>query len=147
MLCLSRNSIVCSCTILSSTFDIRGRREIGRQFLGSVLESFLKSGLNYTILQTSGNLLEEIDRLHSCVIGVANNDAPSFRKIPERSSKPGALLSSKSKCFSFFLYIYIYYIYIYMNIFINIQLQHKKSTITRHYLFGMSRSKIKKQER
>ena len=53
------------------------------------------SGFNFVILQASGNLPEEIDRLHSCVIGVANNEAPSFRKIPERSSMPGALLSSK----------------------------------------------------
>ena len=81
----------CSCTILSSTFNISGRRE----FLGSVLEPFLKSGFNFAIFQESGNLPEEIDRLHSCVIGVANNEAPSFRKIPERSSMPGALPSSK----------------------------------------------------
>ena len=43
----------------------------------------------------SGNLPEEIDRLHSNVIGVANNAALSFRKIPERLSIPGALLLSK----------------------------------------------------
>ena len=61
----------------------------------SVLEPFLKSRFNFAILQASGNLLEEIDRLHSCVIGVANNEAPSFRKISEKLSMPGALLSSK----------------------------------------------------
>ena len=92
MLCLSRNSIVYSCTILSSTFDISGRREIGQEFLGSVLEPFLKSGFNFAILHASGNLPEEIDRLHSCVVGMANIEAPFFRKIPERSSIPGALL-------------------------------------------------------
>ena len=30
MLCLSKNSMDCSCTILSSTFDVSGGREIGR---------------------------------------------------------------------------------------------------------------------
>ena len=60
MLCLSRNSTICSCTILSSTFDISRRREIGRQFLGSVLEPFLKSGLNFAILQALGNLPEKL---------------------------------------------------------------------------------------
>ena len=29
------------------------------------------------------------------IIGMANNEAPSFRKIPERSSMPGAFFSSK----------------------------------------------------
>ena len=33
--------------------------------------------------------------LHSCVIDVANNEAPSFRKIPKRSLMPGAFFSSK----------------------------------------------------
>ena len=95
MLCLSSNSIDCSCTILSTTIDISGRREIGRLFLASILEPFLKSGFNFSITQASGNLPEEIGRLHGCIIGVANNEAPSFRKILERSSIPGALLSSK----------------------------------------------------
>ena len=63
--------------------------------MGPVLEPFLKSGFNFAILQASGNLPEEIDRLHSCVIGMANNEAPSFRKIPERSLMPRALLLSK----------------------------------------------------
>ena len=35
-----------------------------------------------------GNLLKEIDKLDSCVIRMANNDAPSFRKILERLSMP-----------------------------------------------------------
>ena len=53
---------------------------------------FLKSSFNFAIFQGSGNVPEETDRLYSCVIGVANNDAPSFRKIPQRSSIPGDLL-------------------------------------------------------
>ena len=52
---------------------------------GTGLEPFLKSGYNFAILQASGNLLNEIDRFYSCVIGMANNNALSFRKIPERS--------------------------------------------------------------
>ena len=60
--------------------------------LGVRFRTFFKKRPNFAILQASRNLLEEIDRLHSGVIGVANNDAPSFRKIPERSSMPGALL-------------------------------------------------------
>ena len=95
MLCLSSNSIVFLCPILSSTFDISGRKEIGRQFLGSVQEPFLKSDFNFAISKTSRNLLKEIKRLHSCVIGVVNNDAPSLRKIPKRSSMPGTLPLSK----------------------------------------------------
>ena len=82
MLCLSRNSIVCSCTTLASG---SGRREIELQFLKSILKPYLKIGFNFTILHGSGNLPEETDRFHSCVIGVANNETPSFRKIPETS--------------------------------------------------------------
>ena len=62
--------------------------------MGSVLGPFLKSGFNFAILQALGNLPEEIDRLHSCFIGVANNEAPCFIKISERSSMPGTLLSA-----------------------------------------------------
>ena len=39
---------------------------------------FSKSSFNFAIFQGSENVPEEIDRLYS----VANNDAPSFRKIP-----------------------------------------------------------------
>ena len=49
----------------------------------------------FAILLASGNLLKEVDRLHSCAIGVAINEAPSFRKIPERLSISEALLSSR----------------------------------------------------
>ena len=40
-------------------------------------------------------LPEEISRFHSCFIGVAINEVPSFRNIPERSSISGALLYQK----------------------------------------------------
>ena len=95
MLCLSRNSIDHSCTILFSTFYVKGRWEIGWWFLGSVLQPFLKCIFSFTILQASENLLEEIDRLHGCVIGMTNDEALFFGKIPERSLMPGVLLSSK----------------------------------------------------
>lgn len=51
----------------------------------SVFESFLKSGFSFPILQGSGNVPEEIDRLHNFVIGVINHVAPYFKKMPERS--------------------------------------------------------------
>ena len=63
--------------------------------MGSVLVLFLKSGFNFAILQASGNVPEEIDRPHNWVVGMVNNFAPSFRNIPERSSIPEALVSSK----------------------------------------------------
>ena len=63
--------------------------------MGSVLGLFLKSGFSFAILQASGNVPEEIDRLHNWVIGVVNNFAPSFRNIRERSSIPEDLVSSK----------------------------------------------------
>ena len=63
--------------------------------MGSVLALFLKSGFNFAILQASGNVPEEIDRTHNWVVGMVNNFAPSFRNIPERSSIPEALVSSK----------------------------------------------------
>ena len=66
--------------------------------LGICFGTFLKKWLQLFCLQVSGNLQEEIDRLHSCVVNVVNNDASSFRKISERSAIPGALISSK--CFS-----------------------------------------------
>ena len=46
-------------------------------------------------MQASGNVPEEIDRTHNWVVGMVNNFAPSFRNIPERSSIPEALVSSK----------------------------------------------------
>ena len=55
---------------------------------------FVKIRFNIAISQASGNLPEEIGRLDSCVIGVDNNEAPSFRKIPERSSISGFTASN-----------------------------------------------------
>ena len=57
--------------------------------LGICFRTFFKKSLQFSYFAGArksqyGNLLEEIDKLDSCVIGVANNDAPSFRKILER---------------------------------------------------------------
>ena len=59
-------------------------------------KSFVKSGFNFAILQASGNVPEEIDKLHNWVIGMVNNFAPSSRNIPERSSIPEALLKTEA---------------------------------------------------
>ena len=67
-------------------------------------KSFEKSGFNFAILQASGNVPEEIDKLHNWVIGVVNNFTPSFRNIPERSSISEGLVSSKFfKYFEYFV--------------------------------------------
>ena len=67
-------------------------------------QSFVKSGFNFAILQASGNVTEEIDKLHNWVIGVVNNFTPSFRNIPERSSISEGLVSSKFfKYFEYFV--------------------------------------------
>ena len=60
---------------------------------------FLKSDFSFPTLQTSENVIEEIDRLHYCVIDVVNNVAPFFKKIPENLSILKALGSLKN--FSF----------------------------------------------
>ena len=55
---------------------------------------FKKHDLNFAILQASIRVPEQIDRFHNWVIGVVNF-APFFRNIPDRSSIPEALVSSK----------------------------------------------------
>ena len=62
--------------------------------MGSILVPFLKSGFNFDILQALGNV-PDIDRLHNWVIVMVNNLATSVRNIPEKSSIPEALVSSK----------------------------------------------------
>ena len=56
-----------------------------------VKEPFLYIGFSFAILQESGNFPEVIERLHKSVIGLAKTFAPSFKKRPERLSKPAAL--------------------------------------------------------
>ena len=81
--------------ILSITFDINGRREMGRKFLGSVLEPFLNNGLSFAILQASGNVDLEIERLQIFDISTARIFAPSFRNFPDMFSIPEALFVSR----------------------------------------------------
>ena len=65
---------------------------------------FVKSGFNFAILQASGNVPEEINKLHNWVIGVVHDFAPSFRNIPERSSiSEGLVLSKFFKYFEYFV--------------------------------------------
>ena len=59
--------------------------------MGSVVDPFLYSGFNFAILHFSGNVDNEIERLHSWVIGDDNKGAPSFRNLPASPSIPAAL--------------------------------------------------------
>ena len=61
--------------------------------LGSVLEPFLNNGLSFAILQASGNVDLEIERLQICDIATARIFAPSFkfRNFPDMLSIPEAL--------------------------------------------------------
>ena len=81
--------------ILSITFDINGRREMGRKCLGSVLEPFLNNGLSFAILQASGNVDLQIERLQICNIGTARIFALSFRNFPDMLSITEALFASR----------------------------------------------------
>ena len=59
---------------------------ISRKGGGGGLESFLKCGLNFTILQLLGNKLSLTERLQSCEIGLAKISASSFRNLPNKLS-------------------------------------------------------------
>ena len=54
-------------------------------------EAFLYIGFSFANLQESGNFPEVIERLHISVIGLAKIFAPSFKKQPDRLSKPAVL--------------------------------------------------------
>lgn len=73
--------------------EISERREISRYYLRSVLEPFLKGDINFVISQSLVNVPKEIYSLHSCVVGVFNNPAPSFKRTLERSSIPRLIFS------------------------------------------------------
>ena len=69
--------------------------------MGSVFEPFLNSDFNFAILQSDGNIEYLIDKLQIWEIGLAITVAASFRSLPDRLSKPAALVSSKSwRCFN-----------------------------------------------
>ena len=63
-------------------FEIKGKREIGRKFLGSVFEPFLYIGLSFAILHSKGKDDNLIERLQSCVTGCARTLAPSLINLP-----------------------------------------------------------------
>ena len=70
---------------LSITWDINGNKN------ASVNELVLDIGFSFAFLQEAGNFPEVIERLHKLVIGLARTLAPSFKKRPDRLSKPAAL--------------------------------------------------------
>ena len=72
--------------------------------MGYVLLLFSKNGFNFAVLQASGNIPEEIDRLHNWVIGVVNNcgalrDLLPFVQFKEREKHPWRCVTfSKVAC-------------------------------------------------
>ena len=64
---------------------------MGLQLNVSVKEPFLYLAFSFANLQESGNFPEVIERLNKSVIGLAKTFAPSFKKRPDRLSKPAAL--------------------------------------------------------
>ena len=67
-------------------FEIKGSNEIGRKFLGSVLQLFLNNGFNLAIWQSLGKMEYLMKRLHILEIGFARIFAPSFKTFRERLS-------------------------------------------------------------
>ena len=55
------------------------------------MEHFLYIGFSFAILQESGNFPEVTEKLHKSVISSALTSAPSFKKRPDKLSKPAAL--------------------------------------------------------
>ena len=53
---MSTKRCVWSWITFSIILETKGSKDIGRQFLGSVFESFLNSGFNFAILQSDGNI-------------------------------------------------------------------------------------------
>ena len=60
-------------------------------FEASVKEPFLCIGFSFAILQESGNFPEVIETLCKSVIDLAKTFASSFKKRPDRLSKPAVL--------------------------------------------------------
>ena len=57
----------------------------------SVKDPFLYIGFSFAILQEAGNFPEVTERLHKSVIGLSKTSAPSFKRRPDRLSRPAAL--------------------------------------------------------
>ena len=64
---------------------------MGLQLDVSVKEPFLYLAFSFANLQELGNFPGVIERLNKSVIGLAKTFAPSFKKRPDRLSKPAAL--------------------------------------------------------
>ena len=77
-------------TILSITFDICGKREMGLKFSGLVQDPFLYNDFNLAILQSLGKSPEEMEILHVFAKGFARIFAPSFKNLPEILTIPAA---------------------------------------------------------
>ena len=73
------------------TLDINSNNDIGLQLDASVQESFSYIGFSFSNLRESGNFPKVIERLRKSVLGLAKTFAPSFKKRPDRLSKPAAL--------------------------------------------------------
>ena len=73
--------LVWSWISFSITFNINGNKDI----------ALLEIGLSFAILQELGNFPELIKRLHKSVIDLTKTFVPSFKKWPDRLSKPAAL--------------------------------------------------------
>ena len=78
----SKNLYTWSYTILSITFNINGKKEMGLKFSGLVLDPFLYNGFNLAILQSLGKSPEEMEMLHIFALGFARIFAPSFKNVP-----------------------------------------------------------------
>ena len=72
-------------------FEIKGSNEIGRKFLGSVVQLFLNNGFNLAIWQSLEKMEYLMKRLYILEIGFARIFAPSFKTFPERLSMQVAL--------------------------------------------------------
>ena len=83
-------------TILSITFDINGKREMGLTFSGLVLDPFLYDGFNLAILQSLRKSPEEMEILHIFALGFTRVFAPSFKNLLENLSIPAAFEMSKN---------------------------------------------------
>ena len=57
---------------------------------GRVTERFLCSGLSLATLQELGNFSEVIERLYESLMSFDKNYAPSFKKRPDKLSRPAA---------------------------------------------------------
>ena len=79
-----------SYTILSITFDINGKREIGLKVSGLVLDPYSYNGFSLANLKLLGKSREEMEVLHISAVGFARLFAPSFKNIPEILSIPAA---------------------------------------------------------